>query len=135
MLSEENEESLQVDHAREIIQEQVSLLKRAYQRGGKWGSSEIEADLEKTWCYMEEVFDPADKIWGGLEHWGTWTSKAGAVKVAEGPGFWKVPRNWGFLEREKGVKHSCHGGGRGLSNGVHQHHNNGIGAGLEEEDE
>jgi len=108
-LAPENEDEL-VSVASGVILQQLKLLKRSYQRLGRWIQNPEE--YLKLWDGFEELFDPTDDLWKGIDHIKSWTPKATGIQVNEGIGMWKAPGNWCFLltdeEKKTRGRHACH---------------------------
>jgi len=108
-LAPENEDEL-ADISSDVILQQMNLLKRSYQRLGRW--IEDPEEYKKLWHGFEELFKPTDDLWKGIDHINTWTPKPPGVQVNEGIGMWKTPGTWCFLptdeEKKNRGRHACH---------------------------
>lgn len=139
-LAEESNDRLAED-ASGVVLNQLQLLKRAYQRNGKWDKD--EKHYRELWDEFSSLFGPDHQMWAKIENIKKWSPK-GVAAAAESLGTWEAPKNWEFPKeptpptkrQSSSVKHHrLHHHEQNydddemvLSNHSHHHHHSSIGA-------
>ena len=139
-LAEENNDRLAED-ASGVVLSQLQLLKRAYQRNGKWDKD--EKHYRELWDEFSTLFGLNHQMWSKIENIKKWSPK-GVSAAAESVGTWEPPKNWEFpKEPPQGTKRPSNSANHHhhhrheqnfdddemvLPNHAHHHHHSSIGA-------
>lgn len=139
-LAEESNDRL-VEDASGVVLNQLQLLKRAYQRNGKWDKD--EKHYRELWDELSNLFGPDHQMWTKIENMKKWLPKGGSV-AGESLGTWEAPKNWEFpkeptteSKRQSGSANHHHHHRHDhndddddmvLPNHAHHHHHASIGA-------
>ena len=140
-LAEESNDRLAED-ASGVVLNQLQLLKRAYQRNGKWDKD--EKHYRELWDEFSSLFGMDHQMWTKIENIKKWSPK-GVSAAGESLGTWEAPKNWEFPKeapedskrqsRSASHQHHQHRHEHNyeddemvLPNHSHHHHHNSIGA-------
>ncbi|KAH0542763.1 hypothetical protein FGG08_002902 [Glutinoglossum americanum] len=83
-----------------VVQGQLQLLKRSYQRSGKWEQHEHgEAGYYSLWNESKILFEDSP-YWNKGDDIRKWPTK-GVLTGHKDLGWWHAPSEWGFLQPEK----------------------------------
>ncbi len=91
-LAEESNDRLAED-ASGVVLNQLQLLKRAYQRNGKWDKD--EKHYRELWDEFSNLFGPDHQMWTKIENIKKWSPK-GVAAAGESLGTWEAPKTWEF---------------------------------------
>jgi len=118
----EDYNSTNADSTAKLIHEQLQLLKRAYQRLGKW-DDRGEESYYKMWDESVELFREDRPVWSKNDNIRKWTVK-GAPAGHKDLGCWHPPSEWGFHQQVKRLSSngSIHSSYRHSIHSHHDHH-------------
>ncbi|KAH0563240.1 hypothetical protein GP486_002195 [Trichoglossum hirsutum] len=112
-LAEDNNNAY-ADSMAKVIHDQLQLLKRSYQRHGKWDDEHGEEHYSRMWDECIDLFQERP-VWNKTDNIRRWSAK-GTPAGHKDLGCWHAPSEWGFLAPQGGKRYSTNGNGH-----VHTH--------------
>jgi hypothetical protein len=109
-LAEDNN-SAYADSTARVIHDQLQLLKRVYQRHGKWDDEHGEEHYVRMWDECVDLFQERP-VWNKTDNIRRWSTR-GAPAGHKDLGCWHAPSEWGFLAPQGVKRYSTNGNGHG----------------------